>query len=174
MKLSAFLAAEQKAVVERWFEAVLSDYPAETAGFLRKETDQFANPVGFRLRTGLNEIFQELLQPQISEKINKPLIQLLKIRAVQDFSPSKAVGFLLLLKPITRELWVQKVQREIPWEEWGEFEARIDAVTLMAFDHYSDSREQLYRIRIKELKNSIPRIYRDATVRTCTGSLSER
>lgn len=169
MKLETFLLSHQKNVLDRWFNLVLEDYPAEAAGLLCRENDPFTNPVGTELRKGLQEILVELSQAKASSKLHNTLEQLLKIRAVQDFSPSKAVSFLLLLKQVIRELLAEKTEGELPWQELSAFDCKIDNLTLLAFDIYAGNREQLYRIRIKELKNSIPRIYRDATARNCVG-----
>jgi hypothetical protein len=168
VRLETFLFSQQADILDRWFNLVLADYPSETANYFGSEKDPFANPVGSGLRKGLRELLEELLQPKASEKINNVLEQVLKIRAVQDFSPSRAVGFPLYLKQIIREMLAEKTQGELPWQELMAFESKIDALTLLAFDIYTNKREQLYLIRIKELKESIPRVYRDAAVRHCS------
>lgn len=170
MKLLPFLMSRQGAILAKWFEAILADYPAETARFLKSNTDPFHNPVGHTFRQGLETLWSALMQPQISEEMIKTALEpLVKIRAVQDFPPGRAVGFVLYLKRAVRELLAEAGPEEAFWRELAEFEERVDLAILLSFEVYSLCREQLYAIRIKELKNSIPKVYREAVLRQCGG-----
>lgn len=174
MSLWSFLISQEKDILAKWFEAIVADYPAETARFLKNNSDPFRNPVGHTFRQGIEALWAELVRPLISEeKLKTALEPLVKIRAVQDFPPSRAVSFLLYLKRPVRELWAEASQGDASWQELMEFEERVDLATLLAFEVYSLCREQLYAIRIKELKNSIPRIYREAVLRQCGGWQTE-
>lgn len=170
MKLAVFLSSRQRAIVDKWFETTIKDYPAETGIFLREEADPFSNPVGFHLRKGLGELYGELLLAKASDNINMTLEHLLKVRAVQDFAPSRAVGFILTLKQVVRKQLEKEVSElEMPWQELIELDSRIEALTLLAFDLYTINREKLYQIRVKELKDSIPRFFREMNDRGCPG-----
>jgi hypothetical protein len=67
-----------------------------------------------------------------------------RIRAVQNFSASEAVGFVLLLKPALRA--------ELPAgpEIEADLDRRIDQIALAAFDLYARCREQIYEVRLRE------------------------
>lgn len=176
MNFVTFLNSRKESILEKWFEVILSDYPPETALFLRKSADPFNNPVGHTFRKGIEELWEELVKSQVSEDNCKLILeQMIKIRAVQDFSPSKAVSFLVYLKQSVRELLNEETSNyAISWQELTEFEDRIDRAMLVAFELYAGCRERLYSIRIEELKNSIPKIYRDAVVRQCEGYQGEK
>lgn len=61
---------------------------------------------------------------------------IIRIRAVQDLTPSQAVEFLFLLKPIMREL--------APEQDQVRLADRIDRLALMAFDKYMQCRRRSY------------------------------
>lgn len=176
MNFVTFLNSRKEQILEKWFERISSDYPSETALFLKKNSDPFSNPVGHTFRQGIEELWEELTRSQVSEDNIKPILeQMIKIRAVQDFPPSKAVSFLVYLKQSVRELLNKEANGfTIPWLELMELEDRIDRAMLVAFEIYAGCREKLYSIRIEELKNSIPKIYRDAVVRQCVGYQGEK
>ena len=128
----------------------------ETARFLRNEKDQFANPVGHALYEGLEGLYRELLLEKASPQIHLYLEKILQVRAVQDFAPSQAVSFVLRLKEVVREeVKKREPQVKVTVESWLAFEEKVDSLVLLAFDVYSQYRERLYEIKVKELKNSI-------------------
>lgn len=174
MKLGSFLASKESKIIQDWFELAISDYPMETAIFLKEEKDPFANPIGFGMKGILTGLFREILQPKASDNVNNLLNELLKVRAVQDFPPSKAVGFILYLKQVLRMYVDLEFIKGICEEELRELENRIELLTFLAFDIYVECREKLYQIRIAELKNSIPRVFRELNETACLGVFEEK
>jgi ferredoxin len=77
---------------------------------------------------------------------------ILKIRSVQDFSPSKAVGFIFQLKKAIEETLKGEICREQNIEAWRAFQSRIDALALQAFDAYMNCREKICEIRVNQAK----------------------
>jgi hypothetical protein len=49
-------------------------------------------------------------------------------------------------------------------EDLWEFERKIDAMGLMSLDIYSQCREKLYQMRVKEVKNSVGRLIERANM----------
>ena len=98
MALKNLLLQNQSAILERWFNLILETYPANTAALMRKEKNRFANPVGVTISREIEALFKGLLENKGSEELAASLIAILKIRSVQDFRPSQAVGFILLLE----------------------------------------------------------------------------
>ena len=134
-------------IVERWFARTAEAYPALTTQFLSAEPDRFRNPVGHALRENLGALTGELFGAMDAGKIAAALDGILRIRAVQDFTPSQAVGFMFLLKPIVREL--------AAGDDPSALERRIDQLALAAFDVYMQCREQLSEIRVNEVKRAL-------------------
>jgi hypothetical protein len=76
------------------------------------------------------------------------LDSILKIRSVQDFSPSKAVGFVFLLKRAIGETLKSELCKEPVFDEWLKLQSRIDDLALQAFDIYMGCREKICEIRV--------------------------
>lgn len=153
VKLTGALEKRKKEILERWFRAVADTYPPETSRFLRAEKDRFANPVGFAVTKGLSGILECLLADAPQEEIAPHLDEIVRIRAVQSFTPSRSVDCLLAVKGIVREVLAG---REEPGEgEFREFDDRVDRLMLIAFDNYMDCRERLFDIKVKELKEMV-------------------
>jgi hypothetical protein len=146
--LENLLLQNQSAILERWFNLILETYPANTAALMRKEKNRFANPVGVTISREIEALFKGLLENKGSEELAASLIAILKIRSVQDFRPSQAVGFILLLKKAIEGALKSEIHREPIREEWLKFHSRIDELALLAFDLYMDCREKICEIRI--------------------------
>jgi hypothetical protein len=152
MALKDLLSRNEAAVLKRWFNLILETYPADTAALMRKDRDQFTNPVGSTLSREIEVLFKELCEGSQDEKCQASLDSILKIRSVQDFSPSQAVGFVFLLKRAIGETLKNDICRESVMDEWPKFQSRIDALALQAFDAYMDCREKICEIRINQAR----------------------
>lgn len=150
--LKDLLSRNKAAILKRWFDLILETYPADTATVMRKEKDQFTNPVGSTFSRGIEVLFKSLCEGSRDEKCQASLDSILKIRSVQDFSPSKAVGFVFLLKRAIGETLKNEICKEPVMDEWLKFQSRIDELALQAFDIYTDCREKICEIRIKQAK----------------------
>jgi hypothetical protein len=152
MDLKGLLVGKKSSILQRWLDLTLETYPPEAQNFLGKEGDPFGNPIGSTIRNGLEDIYRELLRGEDSQ-IGPFLEDIVKIRAIQNFSPSVAIAFLLFLKQVIKEEMGKEIQENWLFGELWELEARIDRLTFRTFDLYMECREKLHRIRIKELKN---------------------
>jgi len=149
MSIDTLLAPKKKAIIQQWIDQVLDSYGSPE--FFKKQKDRFANPIGSTVSAGLQNLFAILVEGRELNEAAKPLEDIIKIRAVQDFTPSKAVSFVYFLKNIIRqELAREKNREEIP-DALAVLDARIDRLALMAFDFYMDCRERLHQIRINEV-----------------------
>ena len=148
--LSDELAKHRDAILDRWFEDVINGYPDETGKFLKEQSDPFANPVGAGLHQGLSGILDGLVGPVDPEQLEAALDLVIRVRAVQEFSPGDAVGFVSGLKKIVRE--TLRDGRNVDHEEWADFDHSIDDLGLLAFDVYMKCREQMWAIRAKEIR----------------------
>lgn len=153
--LESLLLQKKSAIVKKWFNAILETYPAETAKFLSSQKNQFANPVGSTVSHEIENIFQELLQAQgiDPEKVSPFLDKIIRIRAIQDFSPSQAVAFVFFLKKVIREVLAFDIQKNQLSEELLALEARIDDLALLSFDIYMKCREKLYELKANDVIN---------------------
>jgi hypothetical protein len=152
MVLENLLLQNQKAILERWFDLILETYSANTAAMMRKDKNQFTNPVGSTLSRETDVLFKNLCEGNQDEKCQASLDSILKIRSVQDFSPSKAVGFIFLLKRAIGETLKNEICKESVMDEWMKFQSRIDDLALQAFDIYMDCREKICEIRVHQAR----------------------
>ena len=138
-------------ILERWIESVFGSYPEETGKFLRSKSDRFANPVGAGLREGLAELLDGVLSGAEPNELTSALDRVIRVRAVQEFTPSAAVGFVFELKDVVRD-----VTRDLGAEAVTALDAldrRIESLGLCAFDVYMSCREQMWSIRAQEIRN---------------------
>ena len=149
MSIETLLAPKKKAIVEKWIDQVLDSYGAPD--FFKNQKDRFANPIGSTISKGLQDLFVILVENRDLGEVAKPLEEIIKIRAVQEFSPSSAVFFVYLLKDIVREELSKEKNREEVLKTLSALDSRIDKVSLMAFDFYMDCRERLHQIRVNEV-----------------------
>ncbi len=153
MNLDRLLAEKKTEIIKRWFDVILETYPADTAAYLEKRANRFANPVGSTIHEGIENIFDEILKGSDFEKVSPFLDSIVRIRAVQDFSPSGAVSFIFSLKKVIREELKENMAGDIASHEMPALDDRIDRLALFAFDIYMQCREKLYEIRANELRN---------------------
>jgi hypothetical protein len=152
--LEEFLSRHRAAILSDWFEHIVTSYPPETARFLREQQDPFANPVGAGLRDGLGPLFDSLVASRedgADEEHESSLDRIVRVRAVQDHTPSSAVAFIFELKELIRSR--VEASGESLGDELLALETKIDRLALEAFDLYAKCREQIFDIRVKEIRN---------------------
>ena len=152
LMIQDLLKENKAAILERWFHLILETYPANTAAMMRKDKNQFTNPVSSTLSREIDVLFKNLCEGNQDEKCQSSLDSILKIRSVQDFSPSKAVGFIFLLKRAIGETLKNEICKESVMNEWMKFQSRIDDLALQAFDIYMECREKICEIRIHQAR----------------------
>lgn len=147
------LLSEKKAsILERWFNLIMASHSAEVSSFL-KEADRFSNPVGYTISQEIGVLYDELLQGKTdSEAVSVSLDNILKIRAIQGFSPQQATAFAFLLKRAIIEELGSEIEKKQVFGEWLSFESNIDELASRAFNIYMKCREKIYELRVNEVK----------------------
>src|SRR5512139_629000 len=141
MKLEDHLNQKASHIRKRWVELIIETYPADSQRFFREQKDRFANPVGTTLSREVESLYHELLHGMDPEKVNSSLDEIVRIRAVQDFSPAGAMTFIFLLKKVLREELHQEIKESTAaYEELLAFESRVDEMALRGFDLYMNCR----------------------------------
>ncbi len=153
MPLKDLLRRNRGAILKRWVDLILETYPADTAAMMRKDTNQFSNPVGATLSRETAVLFGELCEGSQAERCSVSLDAILKIRSVQDFSPSQALEFVFFLKKAIADTLKGDLHQEEVIEEWQEFQSRVDEMALKAFDLYMDCREKICEIRVNQARS---------------------
>jgi hypothetical protein len=155
MTLHELLQKNSDAIVRRWLDAALSTYSQDASVAFARQKDPFANPVGHCLRVGTQGIFAALLEGADAERIVENLREIVRIRAVQEFSPSDAIGFLFRLKDIVRTELGSAARDAKVAAELTKFDGQVDRVALAAFDLFVECRQQVCELRINEVKRRV-------------------
>jgi RsbT co-antagonist protein rsbRD N-terminal domain len=151
--LEKILEKNKAAITKKWFHLAAQTYAIDTAKFLKSQTDPFANPVGNTMLNALDGILEQLIHTMDSQTLNSHLDSIIRIRAIQNFTPSQATAFILSLKRILREYLAKELQDSRLTTEFIDVESKIDLICLMAFDIYMQCREKVYQISANETRN---------------------
>jgi hypothetical protein len=162
MQLASLLSQKKAAILGRWLAMIFESYPPETAIFLRKEKNRFDNPAGYRISEGLEGLYGALLQEMERDQVLACLDEVIRIRALQNFSPSQALAFIFLLKDVIRQELAGEILQENLAAEILDLESRIDGLALLGFDVYTKRREKIYEIKADEAKRRISGLMRKA------------
>ena len=163
MNLKQHLKEKKPDILKKWFDAIAGTYPGDTASFLKKQKAQFTNPVGYTLSEGMDRLFEGLLQGLLPDEVSRFLDSIVRIRAIQDFSPSEAVAFIFQLKKTVRqELGSEILAQQGASEELAAFESAIDDLALYAFDLYMKCREKIYELKANEARSMTFRLLQQA------------
>ncbi|NQT93773.1 MAG: RsbRD N-terminal domain-containing protein [Lentisphaerae bacterium] len=149
------LRQKKEAIVQRWVDAALASYSDEGAAAFAREKDPFANPVGHGLRVATRRIFDALLDGPNAEAIREPLHEIIRTRAVQQFSASEAVGFVFQLRDAVRTELGRAGRDASLAPALAEFDGQIDRIALAAFDIFVQCREQVFELRVNEVKRRV-------------------
>ncbi len=153
LMLKELLLKNENSILKRWLDLILETYPPDSETLMKKGKNPFTNPVGSTLSRETKALFKKLCEGILDEGCQVSLSAILKIRSVQDFSPSKAVEFIFFLKKAIGETLKGEMGRESVIVEWLEFQSRIDNLALQAFDIYMGCREKIYEIRVNQAKS---------------------
>jgi RsbT co-antagonist protein rsbRD N-terminal domain len=142
-------------IVRNWIQTIFDTYPAETSDFLGKQKNQFSNPVGHIISETAESLFEAIINGSQALEIKILLNDLIKVRAVQNFLPSQAAGFIFPLRNIIREQVNTDLNDEKSFEEFWIIESEIDSAALIAFDLFLEAREKIFQLRINDIKNRV-------------------
>ncbi len=153
MTFEQVLSGKRHDILRKWLRLVFATYPPNTEIFLRNERDRFANPVGYTITCNLEEMLDGLIENIDIRELSSCVEEVVKIRAVQDFSPSQALSFVWLLKRATSEILDQEIFTPEINIGWRAFDSKIDQMAALAFDLYSDCKDKIGELKLRELRS---------------------
>ncbi|MCX5872983.1 MAG: RsbRD N-terminal domain-containing protein [Deltaproteobacteria bacterium] len=166
--LRDLILEKKKDIVKRWIELTIDTYPPEGGSFMKNQKNQFANPVGAAILNGAETLYKWIMSgdKDLSPDVVRRLDDVIRIRAVQQFSASDAVGFIFLLKRVIRETLLRDALKDKnDLQELFDIDSRIDSLALHAFNMYMKCREKLFEIRAMEIRNRTSRILERACMK---------
>ena len=128
-------------------------YPEVTSKFLAKQKDRFRNPVGYAITQSIGPIYDQVVSAMDTDQLLEALDGIIRIRSVQDFTPTETIGFVFQLKAVIRAVIDDRLRGPERWNDLAELESRIDRVALLAFEKYTECRENLHRVRNREIES---------------------
>jgi hypothetical protein len=134
-------------IINSWFEEISSTYPPETARFLLSNKDKFSNPVGVSIKEAATGILDFLTQEKSLEEVSPFVDSIVRVRAVQDFTPAQAVSVFFSLKKCLRS------SMENFSLDFIQLDSLVDDLALLAFDIYMKCREKIWEIKYNEFMN---------------------
>jgi len=152
VRVQSIVEEKKAAILKRWRESILQSYPTDSTKFLQGEKNQFANPVGHAINHDTITLLDGILAgtEPAEEGMSLALDNLVKIRAVQDFSPAEALAFIFSLKQILRD---ELSAGDTGTGSLAVFDERIDRLALAAFECYTEKRERIYEIKVRMIQN---------------------
>lgn len=150
--LNNLLLTRKDEILVKWVNLIFDDYQSEGAKFFKEQKDPFKNPVGGTISRETTKLYDQLLGAMDVDIINRSLDNIIKIRAVQELSPTEAVSFIYLLKDVIAEELLDVEEIEFQTPALIEIFDKIDQMTKNAFDIYMNNREKIGQIRINEMK----------------------
>ena len=154
MELSELLEKNRPSILKKWLDEIFGTYPADTTMFLKGRQDRFTNPVGHTITVNAGHILEGLIKGDAAGRLSAYLGQIIRIRAVQDFTPSQAVAFMDGLKPAIAGHLKTEIHKYNLHGEWAEFETRIDSLTQRAYELHAEMKKRIDVIRTKEIDRS--------------------
>jgi hypothetical protein len=147
------LKQNKQKIIDQWFDRIVKTYPQDTTRFLQREQDPFSNPVGNVTQKNIDALFNQILNEKTDPQFLMDHVDpILRIRAIQNFSASDAVGFIIDLKPIVRHVMRSK-KFPLELDDYVAFEMRVDQLALYAFDVFMTCKEKIYDLKANEVRN---------------------
>ncbi len=139
-RFRGIVGQHRQEIRERWHEAVLSVFPVKM---------QPESPISQALYDGLGELLDELVSGR--ELTGETMSGVIRILAVQNFPPSRAMSLFFKLKTIVWKIAsADPSHRTIRQKDRDEFQADMEHLTLEAFDSYMEHREKIYQLKVEE------------------------
>ncbi|MFP3981154.1 MAG: RsbRD N-terminal domain-containing protein [Desulfobacterales bacterium] len=153
------ISARRQRWIGKWLDALMQTYPDESARFFKDTKDPFANPVGATMKKGITDLFDvvtaEAFDPEAAHTALEPMI---RVRAIQEFTPSQAVSFVTEIKSIVHSDAGSSAQAHPQAEKLRQIADNADRALLAAFDIYVNCKKQVYQLRARQARDSVSQL----------------
>ena len=152
MELSGFIEENLAVLSERWLEEITSTYHKDAVGFIKDKDDAIHNPLGHAIKEMVDTVLSCLIKGCDEQTLDSAMYRVIQMRAVQDFTPSDAVSFIVQLRTLIAGLAREK-------QAGHEVVLEMDEISFglmsRAFNMYSKCRETIGDIKVEELKRNL-------------------
>lgn len=157
--LERLLQERKAAILNGWMERILSTYPKDSTRFMSRKGDPFGNPIGSTYQNQTEAIVAQLCGDRDQETMDAALLEMVKVRAVQQFTPSEALGFILALREVLRGVFSDEelADKDLAKGIKG-LEAEVERLLFKAFDQFASLRERMMEIRVREIRGQTAKL----------------
>lgn len=150
--IEEILRERRDALIANWKQEVRDTYPKAGRIKFTQQPTPFTDPIGHILARDLPVLLDLVLDGEFeTPRLKEHLDPLCRLRSVQVFNPSQAIGFVYSLKKVVREsLTKSELSDAKVLAELLAFESRIDKLAMYAFDIYVACREDLFDLKTRE------------------------
>lgn len=151
MRIQEFLSENRTELLEGWIGYALTSYSSDFSRFFKKNSDPFTNPMGYNITKSLSSLFDILSGARDDSGLDSFLDDIVRVRAIQDMTPSQSLSFFPRIKTLVRE---RARERDCMDTIAGDLEAldnQIDDMMFRSFDAYMKCREQIFQIKVGEI-----------------------
>jgi hypothetical protein len=150
MNLERLLLQKKEAILQGWLREIYGSYTPGTDNFLQNHSDRFANPVGYTISANAGQLLDALIRGDDPGTLRSCLEKIIRIRAVQDFTPAQAVAFMTELKNIIRSQIMSNAIKHGLLDEMNALETTIDSLGCTAAELHTKMKRQIRELAIKE------------------------
>jgi len=152
------LEKNRQKLIDKWVDSVIKTYPLG-ASFFKDSKDPFANPVGHTIKRSIDLLYTEIIRKQMDPAaVTEAMDPIIRLRAVQDFTPSQAIFFIFKIKQLIRQELSKHRQEKNVLEFLKIVETNVDQLMMVAVDIYAKCREKIYLLRINQSKESLKKL----------------
>lgn len=145
------IEAKKDVILKTWRASFSNDVNGHGASS-NKKVNRFTDSVSYLINKGTEDIVVWLASEKDTSEIPETLVDVCRLKAIEEESPSKALAFIFELKQAiwsTLERTGADQDKNVPFHQ---VEVRIDELMLFAFDRYTEFREQIYHMRVTEIQ----------------------
>ncbi len=146
MQIGKIILRQKQSIITQWRQSIIGSYPAESGSYLLENKNKFANPIGFTLANSLPVIVDAVIDGCLSADAKKSLDDIIKIRAVQEFKPSEAIGFVASLRAIV----LSEISDEANLSDFLHTEKIFNEINDYTINTYVCFKEKIYDIKANE------------------------
>ncbi len=146
MDISAIIVKHKNDIIKKWHLAIVESYPSLSGKHLLGNKNKFSNPVGYTIENSLPAVVDAVINKSLTEEAKKSLENIIKIRAVQDFEPARALSFVFELKAII----MSEIAEEADFKDFLALEKIFNLIFNFAINSYVNDKERIFEIKANE------------------------
>ena len=149
----ALLEAKREEVVRQWRARILGSYPDSASGGFKLRKDSSRNPIGSSVADGAQAVVDVLVRGGDRAEFAVAVDGIVRMRAVQSFTPSEAVAFVFDLESVLAEVLGSAAGAGGHERELKALIGRVNEVALAAFDVYLACREKIWELKAAMMRD---------------------